>query len=118
MDFLRELFAGFVRTRHFVRHFRRLIVFDSLRETTVVREMPASLAERLLAASRSDLDALWTEMPSHPEGLTDDEASAIRERVGPNEVDHEKPLPCGSISGSATAPRSVCCSLSLRWCRI
>jgi len=55
--------------------------------------MPASLAERLLAGSRSDLDALWTEMHSHPDGITDEEASAIRERVGPNEVDHERPLP-------------------------
>src|SRR4029453_9229726 len=93
MTRFRELFARFLRSRHFVRHFRRLAFLDAAHDVTVVREMPAPLAERLVAASRSNLDALWTEMQSHPGGLTDDEASAIRERVGPNEVDHEKPLP-------------------------
>ena len=55
--------------------------------------MPPSLAERLLAASRTDLGTLWTQVQSHPDGLTDDEADVIRKRVGPNEVEHEKPLP-------------------------
>ena len=90
---VKELFAGFLRTRRLGRHFRRLTILESFRAAAVVREMPPSLAERLLAASRSGLDALWAELQSHPDGLTDDQADAVRARVGPNEVEHEKPLP-------------------------
>ena len=37
---LKEFFAGFLRTRHFGRHFRRLALLDSLTNTTVSREVP------------------------------------------------------------------------------
>ena len=87
-----ELFAGFLRTRHFGRHFRRLAILDTLRGTTAVHDIPPALAERLVAVSRTEPDALFTELESHPDGLTDVQADAIRRRVGPNEVGHEKPV--------------------------
>lgn len=41
---LKELFAGFVRTRGFGRHFRRLIMLDSLTGTGISREVSPSLS--------------------------------------------------------------------------
>jgi Mg2+-importing ATPase len=93
MNFLRDLFAGFVRARHFARHFRRLFVLDALRDTTILREMPAPLADRLRTVSRADVSTVCSELESSPDGLTDQQADAVRARVGPNEVVHERPLP-------------------------
>jgi Mg2+-importing ATPase len=93
MTALKELFARFLRSRRLTRHFRRLTIFDAFRQTTVVREMPPSLASRLLDASRSTADAVLGQLHANPNGLTEEEAHQIREVVGPNEVEHEKPLP-------------------------
>ncbi|MBA3998283.1 MAG: magnesium-translocating P-type ATPase [Candidatus Accumulibacter sp.] len=90
---LKELFAGFVRTRGLGRHFRRLAMLDSLSGTTVSREVPPSLAQTLAAAAKSDPDALLKQLDSHPDGLSAAQASRIRERVGLNLVEQEKPLP-------------------------
>jgi P-type Mg2+ transporter len=93
MHRFKELFVRFLRSRHFGRHFRRLAFLDVVHDATVVREMPPSLAQRLLGASRSDVDALWADLRSRPDGLSEDEAAVVRERVGPNEVEHEQTLP-------------------------
>ncbi len=90
---LKRLFEAFLRTRHIGRHFRRLALLDSLTRTGVAREVPRSLAQDLIAAAASDPEALLLRLESHADGLTDAQAEAIRERIGPNEVDHEKPLP-------------------------
>lgn len=91
--FVKELFAGFVRTRGIGRHFRRLALLDSLSRTTVSREVPPSLAQTLAAAARSDPDALLRQLDSHADGLSAAQAALIRERVGLNQVEQEKPLP-------------------------
>jgi Mg2+-importing ATPase len=92
LTLLKEFFAGFLRTRHIARHFRRLALLDTLVQTGVSREVPASLADTLVAASRSDADALLKRLDSHRDGLSESRAELIRERVGLNEVEHEKPL--------------------------
>jgi Mg2+-importing ATPase len=92
LAFLKELFAGFIRSRAMTRHFRRLAILETFKGTTV-REMPAALAQTLVAASRSDADKLLAELQTHVDGLTESQAEAIRERVGPNEIEQEKPLP-------------------------
>jgi P-type Mg2+ transporter len=89
---LKEFFAGFVRTRAITRHFRRLALLDSI-TASVGREMPASLAKSLVAASCGEADAILKTLDSHADGLTESQADAIRGRIGPNEIDHEKPLP-------------------------
>lgn len=95
MDFtiLKELFAGFVRTRHVARHFRRLALLDTLARTGVSREVPTSLTQTLVTAANTDTEALLKQLDSHRDGLSEAQAEAIRERVGFNEVEHEKPLP-------------------------
>jgi Mg2+-importing ATPase len=90
---LREFFAGFVRTRAMTRHFRRLAVLEPLKGTTVAREVPPELGQTLLAASRTDHEALLAQLGTHADGLTEAQAENIRDAVGLNEVDHEKPLP-------------------------
>jgi Mg2+-importing ATPase len=90
---LKELFAGFVRTRGIGRHFRRLLLLDSLAETGVSREVPPTLSQTLIAAAKSDADVLLKQLDSHPHGLSEAQADAARERFGLNEIEQEKPLP-------------------------
>ena len=90
---LREFFAGFVRNRAIARHFRRIAILEAITGTGVNRDVPPSLAEALVGAARSEPDALLQELGSHADGLTEAQAEIIRQRVGPNDVEHEKPLP-------------------------
>ena len=90
---LKEFFAGFLRHRGISRHFRRLALLESLTRTGVSREMPPSLAQELAAAAKSEPAALLERLGTHADGLTEHQADEVRERVGPNEVEHEKPLP-------------------------
>jgi Mg2+-importing ATPase len=90
---LREFFAGFLRTRHFGRHFRRLAMLDSVTEATVSREVPPTLAQTLIQGATSEVPELLTRLGSHGEGLTETEALALRGQHGLNEVEHEQPLP-------------------------
>ena len=91
-NILKELFAGFIRSRGLGRHFRRLAMLDGLTGTGVSREVPATLSQTLVAAARSEVDALLTQLDSHPHGLSHAQADAARERFGPNEIEQEKPL--------------------------
>ncbi len=91
--FLKEFFAGFVRTRAINRHFRRLAILDTLKGPTVAREVPPSLAQSLAAAATAEPDALLVQHGSHLDGLSESAAEAIRDHAGLNEVEHEKPLP-------------------------
>ena len=93
INILKELFAGFVRTRGIGRHFRRLPLLDGLAGTGVSRELPPNLSQALVSAAQSDPDALLVQLDSHPHGLSEAQADAARERFGLNEVEHEKPMP-------------------------
>ncbi|EJM22236.1 magnesium-translocating P-type ATPase [Pseudomonas sp. GM18] len=93
LTWLKEFFAGFLRNRHIARHFRRLALLESFTDTTVSREVPPTLAQTLVAAANSDTGQLLDNLGSHPDGLTEPEADALREQYGLNEVEHEQPLP-------------------------
>ncbi|MGQ5525251.1 magnesium-translocating P-type ATPase [Chitinimonas sp. PSY-7] len=90
---LKEFFAGFLRTHHIARHFRRLALLDTLTQTGVSRELPADLSKNLVVAATSDPAALLIRLNSHDDGLTEAQTAVIRKRIGFNEVEHEKPLP-------------------------
>lgn len=90
---LKELFAGFLRTRHLARHFRRLALLDTLAQTGVSREVPPALTQTLVSAATAETEPLLRKLDSHADGLSEVQAEAIRARVGLNEVEHEKPLP-------------------------
>ena len=89
---LKEFFAGFLRTRHIARHFRRLAMLDSVTDTTVSREVPPTLAQTLVAAAHRDSAQLIDSLGTHTDGLSEVEAQALRQQHGLNEVEHEQPL--------------------------
>ncbi|KQB54132.1 magnesium-translocating P-type ATPase [Pseudomonas endophytica] len=89
---LKEFFAGFLRTRHIGRHFRRLVVLDSLTNTTVSREVPPTLAHTLVTCANSDSAALIDTLGTHTDGLSEAEVEALRQQHGLNEIEHEQPL--------------------------
>jgi len=91
LNFLKEFFANFVRTRGLGHHFKRLAMFESMAATEVSREIPKQLSQELLAAANSDVDGLLLRLESHPDGLSEAHAAVMRERFGHNEVEHEKP---------------------------
>src|SRR5471032_1875202 len=93
LTLLKEFFAGFLRTRHIARHFRRLALLESFTDATVNREVPPSLAQTLVTAANSDTGPLLNRLGSHTDGLSEAEAHTLRERFGLNEVEHEQPLP-------------------------
>ena len=92
---LREFYAGFVRARAMTRHFRRrpLAFFDAVFRSAGSRDIPPALTQALVQASRRDREALLAELGTSAEGLSEEQAEAIREQAGPNEIAHEKPQP-------------------------
>jgi Mg2+-importing ATPase len=90
---LKEFFAGFLRTRHIARHFRRLALLDTLAQTGVSREVPPSLTRALVSGATAETDTLLRQLDSHHDGLSEAQAESIRNQVGLNEVEHERPLP-------------------------
>jgi Mg2+-importing ATPase len=93
LTLLKEIFAGFLRTRHIGRHFRRLALLDGLTDTSVSREVPPTLGQTLVAAAHYETPVLLEKLGSHNDGLSDIEADALRGQYGLNEVEHEQPLP-------------------------
>lgn len=89
---LKHLFAGFLRTRHITRHFRRLALLDTLTRTGVNRDMPSQLTQTLLSAAIAQPPALLQQLDSNTHGLSEIQAQSIRTRIGTNEIDQEKPL--------------------------
>ncbi|MHB9118838.1 MAG: magnesium-translocating P-type ATPase [Burkholderiales bacterium] len=90
--FLEEFFVEFMRTRAISRHFRRLSFLDAFKGPGVSKEIPPAFGQKLLEAALADPDALLAQLGGNRDGFTKGEAEAIRERVGFNEVQHEKPL--------------------------
>ncbi|QXI26863.1 magnesium-translocating P-type ATPase [Pseudomonas vanderleydeniana] len=93
LTLLKEFFAGFLRTRHFARHFRRLALLESMTDATVSREVPPTLAQTLVAAANDHPQGLMERLGAHADGLSEAQVQALREKFGLNEVEHEQPLP-------------------------
>lgn len=90
---LKEFFANFLQNRHIARHFRHLTLLDTMTRTGISREVPDTLSKAILTAAQSEGDSLLKTLDAHIAGLTEAQAETVRERVGLNEVEHEKPLP-------------------------
>ena len=91
MNPFRKFLVRLVRPRTLSRHFRRLTILDTIIGTGVSKDVPPSLAHTLSAAARTDTGTLLHELDSHLDGLTANQADRIREHVGINEIEHEKP---------------------------
>lgn len=86
LTLLKEFFAGFLRTRHIARHFRRLAMLETVTDASVSREVPPTLAQTLVVAANSSAVQLLGTLGSHTEGLSSLEADALRVQYGLNEV--------------------------------
>ncbi|MFM9915292.1 MAG: magnesium-translocating P-type ATPase, partial [Rhizobacter sp.] len=86
-------FSAFARRRRTLRHFGRHPVLATLAGRGPVASLPDHTASELLAAARAEPAAAIARLHSHAYGLGPREAAARLRRHGPNEVEHEKPLP-------------------------
>jgi len=93
-EMLKVMLSGHLVKKHFTRHFRRLAILEMFQGIPLAKGgVPAALSQSLTSAAFKTPDALLAELNSHSHGLDAVIATAIRERVGFNEVDHEKPRP-------------------------
>ncbi len=90
---LKDFFARFLRSRGFGRHFRRLLLLESFAGAKISRELPPELSLELAAAASCAPEFLVKRLDSHPDGRSEAQAEKVRDRVGENEIEHEKPPP-------------------------
>ena len=93
LTILRQWFSRFLRRRQRLRHFGRHLFADALARQGPSQPAAPHLARELQRASEETPDAAIARSQSHAEGLTLVEARKRLARIGPNEVEHEKPLP-------------------------
>ncbi|MBC7444497.1 MAG: magnesium-translocating P-type ATPase [Polaromonas sp.] len=93
MNIFSQLFGRFLVSRHTSHLFRRRVILESLPREGRAEAVPDQLSRQLSQQAQAGLPDLLAQLNSRKDGLSDTEADAIRARVGPNEVEHEKPMP-------------------------
>ncbi|PTT92394.1 magnesium-translocating P-type ATPase [Pelomonas sp. HMWF004] len=88
---LTQGFSNFLRRRRAQRHFQRRPLLDTL--VAAHTALPAVLGQDLLAAAEGDPAQALMRLQSQADGLDAAEAARRLARDGPNEVQHEAPLP-------------------------
>ena len=91
LDPLKIPFARLLGVGASLRHINRVAILDMFRGVVVDREAPTRLASVLIDASNAEPAALVQRLDSHPDGLTEVEADAIRETSGQNTIQAEQP---------------------------
>jgi len=89
-DFLKNLFSGFLASRHTRRHFRRAALLNALNSKTDRAAFEANSPMRQITSD--DVPAALLRLSASEHGLSDAEVIRRRAQHGPNEVEHEKPL--------------------------
>ena len=90
---LRKWFSGVLRRRRTWRHFGRHPLQDRFSGRGPAPAAPDALARDLLQAAHDDPAAAIARHKSHEGGLSSREAAARLARVGPNAVEHDRPMP-------------------------
>lgn len=86
---LKEFFQNFLLTHRMLRHFRA----SRLGQGVPVRgQIPPKIAQNLLNAANQPITELLQSYNSGPQGISAQAAEALLGQVGPNEIEHEKPL--------------------------
>lgn len=93
MTLLNAWFDAFLRSRRAASLFRRRALPDAGMGRGAAGAVPTDFSDALRRLAQVPVAAALAAVASHPEGLASDEADARLARVGPNEIDHEKPLP-------------------------
>lgn len=74
------------------RHFRRRALLDALRGRRTASILPPAFVQQLEAFASCPPEQLFRQLDSQPGGLDPAQAQRVRERVGTNLVEQEKPL--------------------------
>ena len=93
MNLLKTWFDTFLRSRRAAGLFGRRAMPEAGFGRTDARAVPVLPTRTLLQVARDNVPAALARLESHEDGLSMAEATERRARFGPNEVDHEKPLP-------------------------
>jgi len=89
-DWLKNLFSGFLASRHTRRHFRRTALLDALNAKTDRNLFEANGLIRQIASD--DIAGALLRLSTHKDGLNAAEVAHRRSQYGFNEVEQEKPL--------------------------
>lgn len=74
------------------RHFRRRALLDALRGRRTASTLPPAFVQQLEAFASCPPEQLFRQLDSQPGGLDPTQVQRVRERVGTNLVEQEKPL--------------------------
>ena len=92
-NLLKNWFGGFLARRHATALFGRRALLHTVAGRGAAEPMPEQVSRDMLKAASDDLAGVLVRAASHEDGLSAPEAAERLARVGPNEVEHEKPLP-------------------------
>ena len=93
MNLFRQYIARYLAARRSRNLFRRQPVLDSLpRDRRAVRHSD-TLNHRLVDQARADLNKVLTQLETSARGLGEAQAEALLQTHGPNEVEHDRPIP-------------------------
>ena len=90
---LQYFFARFVRSRAIHRHYQRHSMLETIGGTAHERQVPPDQARVLEQAATQTPEAVLQGLGTTAQGLSSQQADAIRERVGGNVVEQEEALP-------------------------
>jgi Mg2+-importing ATPase len=91
--FLKHWYSGLLRRRRRSAHFGRRPLLGSLTRRAGAGALPDRLSIQLLRAAGEEPSASVERLKSHVDGLSAREAAARLAQSGPNEIQHEQPLP-------------------------
>lgn len=96
-DFFKINILAFLQKGLSAKQFRRRAFADLLRGSQAgkesLKDVPPDFVERIQVQSELIPSVLLNRLGSQETGLSEGQAAAKRERVGLNEVEHEKPMP-------------------------
>jgi Mg2+-importing ATPase len=92
MNIFRQYFSRFLESRRSWGLFSRRTMLETVSRGRRADQVSDALNRRLVEQARSDLNVLLTQLGTSPAGLSDDEASELREQYGLNEVEHDGPV--------------------------
>ena len=92
MNNLRQYFGRFLATRRSRSLFRRRTIMDSLSRGKRAERLSDTLNRRLVDQALGDLLDLLAQLNTSQEGLREAQIDALREKYGPNQVEHERPV--------------------------
>ncbi|NYT77152.1 magnesium-translocating P-type ATPase [Alcaligenaceae bacterium] len=93
MSIFSQYFERYLASRRRRSLFRRQVILESLSRSKRAVRLSGTLNRRLVEQARSDLPGLLEQLGTSPQGLTQPQADALREKYGLNEVEHERPVP-------------------------